>query len=82
MLSTALKETKMKYLVDTTTSDQIIDVSGWTASGLDDNGNMTVAHDTFDNVGQQILHGIVSPLFTGEWVKMVLKVLTKRYRTR
>lgn len=65
---TALKETKMKYLVDSP-SDQTIDVSGWTESGLTDNGNMTVAHDTFDNVGQQILHGIVSPLFTGEWSK-------------
>ena len=65
---TALKETKMKYLVDSP-NDQTIDISGWTASGLTDNGNMTVAHDTFDNVGQQILHGIVSPLFTGEWSK-------------
>lgn len=64
----ALKRTKMKYLVDLS-GDQTIDVSGWTASGLTDNGNMTVAHDTFDNVGQQILHGIVSPLFTGEWSK-------------
>lgn len=65
---TALKETKMKYLVDSP-SDQTIDVSGWTASGLTDNNNMTVDHDTFDDVGQQILHGIVSPLFTGEWSK-------------